>query len=203
MRVIPLHRGDITDYACVAYWVLGENNAPADRNTLVDTGSTDPRNLAFYLEEMARQAKGIGKKAVEQVVLTHAHFDHSGGLPGLKAQFTPDVFARQDPGTIRTWDLMPVRMGDQDGVIIHTPGHSEDSICVHVPGAGVLFSGDTLYRITDHLGTYPRDYLESLERLSRLDVRVIYPGHGRPVREGAQAYIRACRDNVSRSLLHD
>ena len=75
MRVIPLHLDDPSDYSCVCYWVLGENNTATDRNTLIDTGSSHPDNLAYFLREMARLPKGIGKRSVEQVVLTHGHFD--------------------------------------------------------------------------------------------------------------------------------
>jgi glyoxylase-like metal-dependent hydrolase (beta-lactamase superfamily II) len=76
-------------------------------------------------------------------------------------------------------------------------------VCLHVPGPGILFSGDTLYRITDHLGAYPRVYLATLERLARLDIRTIYPGHGQPITQDAAGFIRACLDNVSQSLLQD
>jgi len=98
---------------------------------------------------------------------------------------------------------MHVRVGDQDGIILHTPGHSEDSICVYLPGTGTIFSGDTLFHISDDTGSYPRAYRESLERLCLLDIRGIYPGHGLPVQQGAQAFIRGCLEHVSRSLVID
>jgi glyoxylase-like metal-dependent hydrolase (beta-lactamase superfamily II) len=201
MRIMALHRDDPSDYSCVSYWVLGENNAAADRNTLIDTGSAAPGNLAFFLEEMAAWPKGIGKRAVEQVVLTHGHFDHTGGLPGLEERFHPEVFANGPPDPV--WDGTALVVGDQEARLIHTPGHSEDSICVFLPETGVLFSGDTLYRISDHLGAYPRAYLRTLERLAGLAVRTIYPGHGRPVKRDAAGFIRGCLGNVRHSALED
>ena len=201
MRILPLHRNAPSGYSCVAYWILGENNTAADRNTLIDTGSADPGNLGYFLDEMATQSKGIGKKAVERVVLTHAHFDHTGGLPGIVAQFDPERYAwePQDRGMIPVRDGMALVVGDQTATLIHTPGHSDDSICVFLPESGTLFSGDTLYRISDHQGAYPETYARSLERLAGLTVRTIFPGHGRPITQDAMGFIRGCLDNVRQS----
>ncbi|NTW85546.1 MAG: MBL fold metallo-hydrolase [Holophagaceae bacterium] len=205
MRVIPLHRDDPSDYACVSYWILGENNTASDRNTLIDTGSTNPENLAHFLREMALPSKGIGKQSVEQVILTHEHFDHTGGLPGIEQQFRPDTFAWKPFGARynAVHDGMFLMVGDQLGKLLHTPGHSEDSICVHLPESGTLFSGDTLYRISDHLGAYPKAYVSSLERLAGLDIKRIYPGHGQPILRDAMGFIRSCLENVHLSLIKD
>jgi glyoxylase-like metal-dependent hydrolase (beta-lactamase superfamily II) len=204
MRILPLHRNDPSDYSCVVYWVLGEHNTAADRNTLIDTGSAAPGNLAFFLGEMAMRAKGIGKQAVEQVILTHAHFDHTGGLPGLEAQFHPETLSwlpRDGANPVRDGTALVV--GDQAARLIHTPGHSDDSICVFLPETGILFSGDTLYRISDHHGVYPKVYLASLERLAGLSVRAILPGHGSPIRADPMGFIHGCLDQVRRSPLLD
>jgi len=205
MRLIALHRNDPSDYSCVSYWVLGENNTASDRNTLIDTGSAHPENLAFFLRQMAQLSKGIGKRSVEQVILTHSHFDHTGGLAAMDSAFAPDVFAwtpaGRSPRPIH--DGMPLTVGDQRGRLLHTPGHSEDSICLFLPETGTLFSGDTLYRITDHLGAYPKAYERTLERLAGLPIQAIYPGHGHPILSEASAFIRTCLDNVRQSLLLD
>jgi len=205
VRILPLHRDDPSDYSCVSYWILGENNTAADRNTLIDTGSAAPGNLVFFMEEMASRPKGIGKRAVEQVILTHAHFDHTGGLPGVEDRFHPEVFAwlpmAGAAGPVR--DGMRLVIGDQEAILIHTPGHSDDSISVFLPETGILFSGDTLYRISDHLGAYPKAYLRTLERLAGLQVRTIYPGHGRPIKRDAAGFIHGCLGNVRHSVLED
>jgi glyoxylase-like metal-dependent hydrolase (beta-lactamase superfamily II) len=205
MRVVPLHRDNDSDYSCVCYWVLGDRNAVADRNTLIDAGSADLGNLAYFMREMSAMSKGIGKMAVEQVILTHEHFDHSGGLAGIDRQFAPKTFSLLPYGRRHesVVDGMSLTVGDEEAFLLLTPGHSPDSICVYAPASRILFSGDTIFRITDDKGSYPRAYLASLERLAGLDIRTIYPGHGPPMTSDIMPFILACIDHVGRSIVRD
>jgi len=201
MRIIPLHRDSDTDYSCIVYWVLGNTNASGDRNTLIDTGSTNLANLGYFMREMSPQSKGIGKMAIEQIILTHDHYDHAGGLPGIVRQFNPVLYSWNCvPGKCeKVYDGMHVMVGDEDAVLMHTPGHSDDSICVFVLGTGVLFSGDTIFRISDNKGTYTKAYEDTLERLSSLGVKAIFPGHGNAILENASGFIKNCLDYVRAS----
>jgi glyoxylase-like metal-dependent hydrolase (beta-lactamase superfamily II) len=203
MRVIPLHRDSDSDYSCICYLVLGDHNEASDRNTLIDTGSSNLSNLAFFMREMTVLSKGIGKMAVEQVILTHEHFDHAGGLPGIERQFAPPTYSYLHLGAKHQaiHDGMHLTVGDQDAILLHTPGHSEDSICVYLPTIRALFSGDTIFRIRDNQGSYPRAYLSSLERLAGLEIETVYPGHGVPIVADVRIFIDACIENVSRSLI--
>ena len=62
-------------YTCNAYLVRGNWNAISDVNTLIDIG-TD----SYIYEELQTISTGVGKRRVEQVILTHEHFDHASGL---------------------------------------------------------------------------------------------------------------------------
>ncbi len=64
--------------------------------------------------------------------------------------------------------------------MIHTPGHTPGQIAVHVPGERAVFVGDTIFCRcqTWFQSSDPERWLNSLERLKRLDVDHIIPGHG-------------------------
>jgi glyoxylase-like metal-dependent hydrolase (beta-lactamase superfamily II) len=68
--------------------------------------------------------------------------------------------------------------------VIHTPGHSEDSICFYNQNNEILLSGDTVLNVTGRgeLNPFHNDHqalLNSYERLKGLKVRNLYPAHGR------------------------
>jgi glyoxylase-like metal-dependent hydrolase (beta-lactamase superfamily II) len=101
--------------------------------------------------------------------------------------------------TDSTWEL-----GDCTAQILLTPGHTPSNLSVYVPADGVLFCGDCLangYVPNLSCGT-KRDWqlwLESLDRLSGLDLRAIVPGHG-PVAMGdaVQELIETVRRELKR-----
>lgn len=91
--------------------------------------------------------------------------------------------------------------------VVHTPGHTAGSCVLHLANAGVLFSGDALvtydpYRnlggprlLLDGVNEDTRQAVASLDRLERLDVEVLLPGHGDPWTGGvAQAVTQARGD---------
>ena len=72
--------------------------------------------------------------------------------------------------------------------VMHTPGHADDAICLHHAEARFLVAGDTVRNFSggewNPLGCDRGDYDRTKDRLRRLEVETIFPGHG-PVLQGA------------------
>ncbi len=166
-------------YSCNVYLVLGSWNALRDVNTLVDVGR-DPS----LFERLDQASTGVGKKRVEQVILTHSHYDHAANLPQVRERYSPVVHAFS--ASLEGVDSLlengeRLRMGDGIFEVLHVPGHSYDSVCLYCPEEGVLFSGDTTLQIQSLGGSYEMGYILGLEKLCRRDIQAVYPGHGDPI----------------------
>jgi glyoxylase-like metal-dependent hydrolase (beta-lactamase superfamily II) len=190
MRIVILENSRRI-YTCEVYLVLGSGSRLEDVNTLVDVGQ-DPAIFA----SIGRAPTGVGKWPVEQVVLTHVHSDHSALLPRIRQEFHPRVLAFS-PG-IEGIDTVlrggeTIKMGDESFEVIHTPGHSSDSICLYNQTEGVLFAGDTPLLIAAATGTYEPGFLAALEQICARDVRRIYFGHGPPLTEHCNERLRESR----------
>jgi glyoxylase-like metal-dependent hydrolase (beta-lactamase superfamily II) len=187
MRIVTLENSGQL-YTSQVYLVLGSASRLEDLNTLVDVGQ-DPA----VLESIARAPTGVGKWPVEQVVLTHNHSDHCALLPRIREAFHPKVLAFS-PNTggvdrvVRDGDA--IQMGDEYFEVIHTPGHSSDSICLYNRTEGALFAGDSPLLIATATGTYEPEFLAALERICARDVRTIYFGHGPPLTERCNERLR-------------
>jgi glyoxylase-like metal-dependent hydrolase (beta-lactamase superfamily II) len=82
-----------------------------------------------------------------------------------------------------------------DGLtVIHTPGHTEGSICLYLP-ARALFVGDALLTNDERTLSLPRKSMsmdmdqakESIKKVSQLEYSVLLPGHGPPIEQNASA----------------
>ncbi|MFD1831281.1 MBL fold metallo-hydrolase [Streptomyces desertarenae] len=79
-------------------------------------------------------------------------------------------------------------------VVVAAPGHTDGSIALHLPGPGVLFTGDAVANVgRTMLGVFNTDRaraVRSLRRLATLDVDAAVFGHGDPITRGAAAALR-------------
>ena len=153
---------------------------------VVDPGGDAPRILS--------QAKTDGVE-VKMILLTHAHFDHTGGvaelcasLPGVPVYLHPadaallgsEVFPAIGAATVPYGDGDTVQLGELTIQVLHTPGHTPGGVCLLVGEA--LFTGDTLFYgsmgRTDFAGGSYEDIMASLKRLAQLPGNYqVLPGH--------------------------
>lgn len=181
-------------YTSNVYLILGNWNALADVNTLIDVGR-DPE----IINKINIASTGVGKKRVEQVILTHSHYDHAGLLPMIRAHFKPTVYAFSQyldnvDDTLKDGD--DIKAGDQIFEVIHTPGHSQDSICLYCEEERVLFAGDTPLIIHRPGNSYQPEFIRALEKICRRDVQSIYFGHGQPMHEHCNERLRRSLKNI-------
>ena len=192
MKIFNLTK-DSSIYTANAYLVLGTWNAIQDVNTLVDVGR-DP----LIIDAVKAINTGLGKPKVNQVILTHSHYDHTSMLPEIKKHFKPSVYAfsRFLSGVdYQVKDNQKISIADETFEIIYSPGHSHDSICLYCEAEGILFSGDTPVIIYTQDGTYEPTFIAAMEKISQRDIQIIYPGHGNPID-------RNCNDLIHQTLLN-
>ena len=161
------HRGDNFSYVI------------ADDSTK-ETAIVDP---SFNTEAIAQVIKAQGLNA-EYIINTHQHTDHSAGNEDLKQRFHAKIVAYKQSNVkkdISVDDGDTIHLGKVSIRVIHTPGHTPDSICLLADGK--LLTGDTLFvgecGRTDLPGGNPADMYRSLfDKLIKLDDDVeVYPGH--------------------------
>ncbi len=138
---------------------------------------------SWDLDEINRVIEKNGLK-IKYIVNTHHHFDHTIGNDAMAKQTGAKIVQyktseiRHDVGVS---DGDKIKFGNSELAVIHTPGHSKDSMCL--VGDGKIFSGDTLFVGTcgrvDLPGGDARELYHSLVNVLRNldDGLVVYPGH--------------------------
>ena len=147
------------------------------------------------------------KLQVKQIVITHAHIDHVGGAMKLRAATGAPILLNQNdyellkmldvqaswigmanPGKVEIDQSVgqadTVKAGSLVADVIHTPGHTEGSVCLYFPAEKKLIAGDTLFAgsigRTDLPGGSMQKILRSLHEkiLALPDETIVVPGHG-------------------------
>jgi hydroxyacylglutathione hydrolase len=174
-----------------------------DHHILVDTGT----GMNYAGLDKNLQNIGSSLSSITDIVLTHSHIDHIGGVIPLvelgspkihlhKAEAEPINNGNMNQTLADTFgvDLPPLNIEEilEEGTILdfgdikmkvyHTPGHSLGSICLMILDTGILITGDTLFPggsfgRTDLPGGSERSLVDSLKRISEMTFEVGLPGH--------------------------
>ena len=195
-RIVAPNPGPLTGPGTNTY-VVGR-----DRPVVIDPGCDDPAHLARVLD--------VAGRAVERIVCTHSHPDHSPGAAWLRERTGAPVCGlpapddgHQDPAyapdaALADGECIPA--GDDVLRAIHTPGHASNHVCLLLEATGLLFTGDHLMSGSTVIIIPPdgsmRLYLDSLRQLRGLPMSSLAPGHGE-LMPGAIAEI----DRVTRHRL--
>lgn len=175
---------------CIAAW-----DGRSAEGIIIDPGD-EPDLIIGLIKDKALKVKFI--------VCTHAHFDHVGAIPEVKAATGAPVAVHEaeieiyhgvrDQAALWGYSVDPlpppdlllknadvINLGDLRLEVIHTPGHSPGGICLY--GGGVAFTGDTLFAGSiGRTDFYGGDYgliMRSLRRLAALpEETIVVPGHG-------------------------
>ena len=171
--------------------------------------------LAWISEEIA--ARGWTLKLI---VSTHGHWDHIGDNAAVAAHTGAEIAVHpldrerlthpssgsapfEIPPSVPAMELVEgglIRFGEIRLRVLHTPGHTEGSVCLLAEDEGLLYSGDTLFEAgwgrVDLPGGDPAAMVESLTRLTGLDDRTaVFPGHGASTTIGRErAWMELVRD---------
>ena len=183
-----------------------------EHHVLIDTGT----GMNYHALDKELQTLGSSLQQLTDIVLTHSHIDHIGGVIPIVEEGSPKIHlhkAEGEPinqgdmsqtlaGTFGV-DLPPLKVeglleegtilefGDVKLQVYHTPGHSLGSICLDVLETGILITGDTLFPggsfgRTDFPTGSDKDLVESLRRISEMEFVIGLPGHMHAMKANAQ-----------------
>lgn len=141
-----------------------------------------------------------------RILVTHHHSDHAAAAGALSERLGGiEVRGPSDVDGVTT----VLDHGDETGtdagtlVAVDTPGHSRRHLCFHWPEESAVFVGDLLLGAGDTtwVAEYPgcvADYLVSLDRLQEIGASLLYPAHGPPLDDPAEAIGRFRQHRLDR-----
>ena len=178
---------------CNTYVIKG------DLTVIIDPGS--PQFLPLLLQDLSED--GIAPEDIGIIANTHLHGDHSGANEALKELSGAEIIIH--PAQKRFYDVTVIETSmvfgfqptgfKEDGCpdsdklsagnteldIIHSPGHSPDSVCFYCREDKILICGDVIFdRNTGRVdlpGGSAAELRQSINKLSQLEIEYLLPGH--------------------------
>jgi hydroxyacylglutathione hydrolase len=156
-----------------------------NNHVLIDTGT------GLYASALEKDLHDVGSSfsSITDIILTHSHIDHIGGVIPIMEVGSPKIHLHRAEAEPLNKGDMSHTLGDTFGadlppikVEYHTPGHSEGSIVLEIENSGILLTGDTLFpggsfgRVDFPTGS-PEKLVESLKRISEMEFDIGLPGH--------------------------
>ncbi|MHA1909092.1 MAG: MBL fold metallo-hydrolase [Candidatus Thorarchaeota archaeon] len=166
-----------------------------DRKVLIDAGTG-----VYYTQlDEALSKLGASLNSITDVLLTHSHVDHIGGIVPLLEMGSPKIHLHKEEADMINSGDMSLTLGDTFGTdippmkiegvlqegdileigdlrikVLHTPGHSGGSSCFHLEEESVVYTGDTMFSggsfgRVDFPTGDPAKIVASLKRLSELE----------------------------------
>lgn len=195
MTVIPFIYNEPDDFAANCYLIVDSS-----KNCVVVDPSVNTLKLTEYILNNHYHLKAI--------LLTHAHFDHIGGVDILTENFKVPLYMGEEdipllidpakngsehfnhiviskytsPSSV--YDNEKINVLEEEITVITTPYHTKGGVCYYFNNSQIIFTGDSLFKMglgrSDLYGAIPRKAKESINKLMALnDCVKVYPGHGR------------------------
>eukprot|EP00039_Didymoeca_costata_P017660 m.328860 g.328860 ORF g.328860 m.328860 type:complete len:363 (+) comp16566_c0_seq14:101-1189(+) len=179
---------------------------------LIDTGELG--KAKEYVENLEEAMQATGATEIEEIIITHYHHDHTGGLAELQKHFgnartskfnsdhwlEAEVTARRggkaDGRFLKEleWFVMNNWHRLEDGEFIytegatlkvfHTPGHAQDHIVLWLEEENALFTGDNVLGWGTTYVSSLFEYMKSLKLMADINPDRLYPAHGPVIEDG-------------------
>ncbi|MFW9779455.1 MAG: MBL fold metallo-hydrolase [Candidatus Heimdallarchaeota archaeon] len=178
----------------------------SSRLVLVDT-AMDPsaENLISEIK-----ACGYHEKDIANIIITHYHRDHTGGLERMKEITTAQIACheleteriRQETGVKIDYQLKTQQVY-QGLLVIHTPGHTKGHIALLDQETGLLVAGDSFMTNEEKIAPMPDQYNEnpklhriSMKKLLDYQFSKVIVAHGHPLLDSGHPLLKTAVDKI-------